>query len=149
MSESRVYTVNLRLPEILAQRVKSAVEKRRCESARFSMNDWLIEAIRAGLDGARPPAAVVKASELPPPVPRVEDRIDEPKPFKAAPPPPQTFNWSRQFAYWVARDQGGAEEMREFLTDAGVPPDVMRRPTDKILTWCKYNLPDGPRKESA
>lgn len=70
-----IYTVNLRLPVVLAQKVKNIVEKRRESTLKFSMNDWLIEAVRGHLDGVPASGAVVRASSLqaPPPPPRAED----------------------------------------------------------------------------
>lgn len=46
--------ITLRVPVILAGRVDKAVLERRGEERKFSLNDWIVEAIREKVDG--PPA---------------------------------------------------------------------------------------------
>lgn len=43
--------LTIRVPEILKVRMEEAVEKRRAEYARFSLNDFVLEACREKLDG--------------------------------------------------------------------------------------------------
>ena len=47
--------MTLRIPEILAKRLDAVLAERRREERRFSMNDWLVEAIRGKLDRATEP----------------------------------------------------------------------------------------------
>ncbi len=43
--------ITLRTPSILAARIDAAVRVRQAEERKFSMNDWIVEACRAYLDG--------------------------------------------------------------------------------------------------
>ena len=53
--------VSLRIPPILALRMVTAVLDRKRDYPKFSMNDWIIEAMREKLDG--PPEGVLVTKE--------------------------------------------------------------------------------------
>lgn len=64
MEERRI---TFRIPPVLASRVDAAVLERRAEERKFSMNDWILEAVREKLDGARQVQGMeARASEVQP-----------------------------------------------------------------------------------
>ena len=60
----RITTV--RIPEVLRSKVDAYIEKRRVEYVRFSLNDFLMEAMRDKLDGAPVATAVYQQAEMMP-----------------------------------------------------------------------------------
>lgn len=53
MAEEKIVTerrMTIRIPEILARRVDSVVVERKAAERKFSLNDWLVEAIRGYVD---------------------------------------------------------------------------------------------------
>lgn len=51
MEQPEMKVITVRIPVILASRMDSAVTKRKAEFPKFSMNDWVLEAIREKVDG--------------------------------------------------------------------------------------------------
>lgn len=151
--DNKPYELKVRIPPILAKRMKANAEKRQGETAKFSLNDWMIEAIRAYLDGTttRVPALVPASSvPLPPPKPMPVDdyRQSAPPsnaPFRPSPPPPQTFDWRKLTQNWDARDQAGSQERYEYFVEHGLPLGILSKDSAKILNWLMYNLPNGPQ----
>lgn len=72
-----------------------------------------------------------------------------PMPSRPTPPPPDRYGWEARFKRWAERDQAGAVERHEYLLQAGVGVRVLAMPPDKQLTWCRYNMPDGPERQEA
>ena len=59
--DEKIRVVSLRIPPILALRMDTAVLDRKRDYPKFSMNDWIIEAMREKLDG--PPEGVLVTKE--------------------------------------------------------------------------------------
>ena len=59
--DEKTRVVSLRIPPILALRMVTAVLDRKRDYPKFSMNDWIIEAMREKLDG--PPEGVLVTKE--------------------------------------------------------------------------------------
>lgn len=151
-------------------RVDDAVAKRKGEERKFSLNDWIVEAIRAKVDGgdARaygmlPNGDIVlpvkidpagafgrkrTAAELAASIPGVRVGMGE-NFFDAGDAPVEDvvlFDWDKQFAKWASHGEEGDREMTEYFQEHRVEGGFWKQKTKAgRLLWCKENLPEGPK----